>query len=106
MPTVAHLYPKQSYLARKAAAMVHAAAIMHRGSPALLSAAGDLLIAIDDGLPVELLMLLANSLPHAIAAVRHLAHGWTSRTTGGTYRDHLWCRINTKGLPQPLLAGA
>jgi len=78
MPTVAHLYPEQSYLARKAAAMVHAVAIMHRGSPALLSAAGDLLIAIDDGLPVELLMLLANSLPHVIAAVRSLVpQGYT-----------------------------
>lgn len=73
MPTVAHLYPEQTYLARKATAMVHAVAIMHRGSPALLSAAGDLLIAIDDGLPAELLMLLANSMPHAIAAVRSLA---------------------------------
>lgn len=73
MPAVAHLYPDQTYLARKATTMVHAVAIVYRGSPVLLSAAGDLLIAIDDGLPVELLMLLANSLPHAIAAVRSLA---------------------------------
>lgn len=72
MPAVAHLYPDQTYLARKAAAMVHAVAIMHRGSPALLSAAGDLLIAINDGMPTEVLMHLANSLPYVSAAVRSL----------------------------------
>jgi len=72
MPAVAHLYPDQAYLTHKAAAMVHAVAIIHENDSGALSAAGDLLIAIDDGLPVELLMLLANSLPHAIAAVRHL----------------------------------
>ena len=78
MPAVAHLYPDQAYLTHKAAAMVHAVAIIHENDSTLLSAAGDLLIAIDDGLPAELLMLLANSLPHAIAAVRSLVpQGYT-----------------------------
>ncbi|MHB1707088.1 MAG: hypothetical protein ACYCSH_13765 [Acidithiobacillus sp.] len=84
MPVVAHLYPDQAYLTHKAAAMVHAVAIIHEKDSGALFAAGDLLIAIDDGLPVELLMLLANSLPHAIAAVRRQApRGGTRRTTGG-----------------------
>ena len=87
MPAVAHLYPDQAYLTHKAAAMVHAVAIIHENDSGALSAAGDLFIAIDDGLPTELLMLLANSLPHAIAAVRHLAP--RADTSGEGYEGKL-----------------